>query len=176
MYTLLKSSYFWLVYSISLTVFSFSLFFQWGLMIGTLFLIFFYFRWTRLETDLSPQEHYLYLLAILLYPPAETIVQVLQTRGLIPPDFTWTNRLEHFCWAIALTFFFLPLIAGFWRSLKGWQNFIFILSFVCLLGNLNEFLEYLLRIQGSPINQPLFAYFASSNLKCNTLAQSRCRH
>jgi hypothetical protein len=157
--TLLKSNYFWLFYAISLTLFSFSLFFQWGLMVGMLFFIFFCFRWTGLEVALADRERSNYLFAILLYPLAETIIKLLQIKGMISDDFTVLNRLEHFCWAIALMFFFLPLIAGFWKSLKGWQNLIFILGFVCLLGNLNEFLEYLLRIQQSPIDKTLFASF-----------------
>ncbi len=164
MYQLLNSTYFWLLYATSLTLFSFSLFFQWGLMVGTLFVIFFFFRFTRMEKILSLQEHRIYLLVVLLYPPAETAVQVLQINKLIPADFTWTNRLEHFCWAIALSFFFLPLIAGVWKRLNGWQNLIFIAGFVCLLGNINEFLEYVLRIQTDVIDQKLFAYFYTDTI------------
>jgi hypothetical protein len=164
MYKLLKSSYFWLIYAIGLTLFSFSLFFQWGLMVGTLFAIFFCFRLTRLETTLSDREHRFYLLAILLYPPAETTVQWLQIRGLMPHDFALTNRLEHFCWAIALTLFFLPLIAGIWKRLNRWQNLIFVAGFVCLLGNLNEFLEYLLRIKDAPVDYVLFSRYYSDTI------------
>jgi hypothetical protein len=156
---LLKSNYFWLFYTISLTLFSFNLFFQWGLMVGALFCIFWCFRWTGLEANLTDGERRNYLFAILLYPPAETLLKFFQIKGIISLDFTLINRLEHFCWAIALILFFLPLIASFWNSLKSWQNAIFILGFVCLLGNLNEFLEYLLRIQPSPIDKALFANF-----------------
>jgi hypothetical protein len=156
---LLKSNYFWLFYSISLTLFSFNLFLQWGLMVGVLFLIFFGFRWTRLETDLSLLQWRSYLLAIFLYPPVETSIILLRINGKLPPDFDFINRGEHFCWAIALIFFFLPLIAGFWKSLNIWQNLIFILGFVCLLGNFNEFLEYHFRIQPASRDNALFAFF-----------------
>jgi hypothetical protein len=164
MYKLLKSNYFWLFYATGLTLFSFSLFFHWGMMVATLFAIFGFFRLTRMEGKLSNQEHYLYLLAILLYPPAETAVQLIQMQRLIPSDFTWINRLEHFCWAIALAFFFLPFIASVWKRLNGWQNLIFVFGFVCLLGNLNEFLEYLLRIQNTPLDQALFAKFYTDTI------------
>jgi hypothetical protein len=156
---LFKSNYFWLFYSISLTLFSFNLFLQWGLMVGVLFAIFLGFRWTRLETDLSLVQWRSYVLAIFLYPPIETSIIFLRIKGKLPPDFDFINRGEHFCWAIALIFFFLPLIAGFWKSLNGWQNLILILGFVCLLGNFNEFLEYLFRIQPSSRDNALFASF-----------------
>jgi hypothetical protein len=156
---LLESNYFWLFYTISLTLFSFSMFFQWGLMVGTLFLLFFCFRWTRMERALSLTQWRSYVLAIFLYPPAETSVLLFRIAGKLPKDFDLINRGEHFCWAIALIFFFLPLIAGFWKSLNSWQNLIFILGFVCLLGNINEFLEYILRIQPASRDNALFAYF-----------------
>ncbi len=161
---LLKSNYFWLVYTTIFTLLSFNLFFQWGLMVGMLFIIFFCFRWTRLELDLSPLARRIYLLAVFIYPPAESIVLLLRFKGLLPPDFDLINRGEHFCWAIALTFFFLPFIAGVWPSLNIWQNLIFILGFVCLLGNINEFLEYILRIQQLPIDKALFTYFYNDTI------------
>lgn len=160
----LKANTFWLVYAAGLTLFSFGLFFQWGLMVGALFAIFFTFRFTRLEETLLPAERRYYWLAIAVYPPAETTVLLVKLHNRIQLDFDWINRLEHFCWAIALSLFFLPLLAGIWKRLNPWQNLIFIVGFVCLLGNLNEFLEYLLRIQPPVINQSLFAYFYSDTI------------
>jgi hypothetical protein len=156
---LLKSNFFWLIYAIALTLFSFNMFLQWGLMVGALFTIFFGFRWTRMERALSLVQWRSYLLAIFLYPIVETSVILLRINGKLPQDFDLINRGEHLCWAIALMFFFLPLIAGIWQSLNGWQNSLFILGFVCLLGNFNEFLEYLFRIQGGSIDYKLFASF-----------------
>jgi hypothetical protein len=164
MYKVLKSNFFWLFYGTSLTLFSFSLFSLWGLMVGTLFAIFCFFRLTCMENQLLDREQRFYLFAILLYPLAETALQWAQIKGLMSHDFTWTNRLEHFCWAIALTLFFLPLIAGIWKQLNRWQNLFFITGFVCLLGNLNEFLEYLFRIQKPPIDQVVFANFYTDTI------------
>jgi hypothetical protein len=162
--THLKANTFWLVYAAGLTLFSFGLFFQWGLMVGALFSIFFAFRLLRLEATLLPSERRCYWLAIVLYPPAETAVLMAKMHNHIQLDFDWINRLEHFCWAIALSLFFLPFLAGIWKRLNSWQNLVFIVGFVCLLGNLNEFLEYLLRIQTPAINQSLFAYFYSDSI------------
>ncbi|MBM0743537.1 hypothetical protein JOY44_18285 [Phormidium sp. CLA17] len=160
----LKSNFFWLVFSVSLTLFSFHLFFAWGLMVGTLYSLFFLFRFTRLESALSNREHQFYLTAILLYPPAETLVQWFGINGFIPRDFTLINRLEHFCWATVLVLFFLPFLSGVWRRLNRFQNLVFVVGFTCLLGNINEFLEFFLRIQDSPIDQARFAAFYSDTI------------
>jgi len=133
-------------------------------MVGALYGIFFVFRFTRLESTLSTREHQLYLTAILLYPPAETLVQWLATNKFIPRDFTLINRLEHFCWAMMLVLFFLPFISGVWQQLNRWQNLVFIVGFTCLLGNTNEFLEFVLRIQANPIDQARFAAFYSDTI------------
>lgn len=77
----------------------------------------FLFRFTRLESTLSTREHQLYLTAILLYPPAETLVQWLAINKFIPRDFTLINRLEHFCWAMMLVLFFYPLFQVFGSGL-----------------------------------------------------------
>jgi hypothetical protein len=160
----LKSNFFLLIFSISLTVFSFNLFFAWGLMVGTLYSLFFIFRFTRLESALSSREHQLYLTAILLYPPAETLLQWLAINDFISRDFTLINRLEHFCWATMLVLFFLPFISGVWQRLNRWQSLVFIMGFTCLLGNINEFLEFFLRIQVNPIDQAQFAAFYSDTI------------
>jgi hypothetical protein len=159
MFRILKSTVFWLFLATALLLFSSKLFFGWGLMVGTLFSFFFLFRLTRLEAGLPEGEHRIYLTTMLLYPLAETGVQWMQVRNLIPDSWTLVNRLEHFCWATALTLLFLPLIVQIWQRLEIWQSLLFIVGFVCLLGNLNEFLEYFSRIQSSPIDQAKFAWF-----------------
>lgn len=155
----LTSNFFWIVLTVGLVLFAFSLFFGWGLMVGTLFLLFWIFRWAGWEAKLSLRHRWLYLMTLLIYPIAETSVQWLGINGLIPKDFTWVNRLEHMCWAIALTLLFAPLISQIWQRLNRWQNLLFIVGFVCFLGNLNEFFEYIQRVQNSPINQAVFARY-----------------
>jgi glycopeptide antibiotics resistance protein len=145
-------------------VFSFSLFFGWGLMVGVFYLLFFLFRFTGLEAQLKPHEHRLYLIAYLLYAPLETAVQWMGQRGSLPKGAIWINRIEHFSWAAVLTIFFLPILAPIWKRLNGWQNLLFILSFVCFLGNLNEFLEFITRIQHSTLDPVQFSAFYSDTI------------
>jgi hypothetical protein len=164
MFKLLKSNFFWLFYATGLTLFSFSVFSGWGLMVGVCYLLFFLFRFTGLEAQLTPYEHRLYLMTYFLYVPLETSVQRMGQRGLLPKGAIWINRLEHFSWATVLTIFFLPILAPIWKRLNLWQNFLFILSFVCLLGNLNEFLEFATRIQHSTLDPVLFSAFYSDTI------------
>jgi len=132
-------------------------------MVGTLFFFFWVFRCTRLEAKLNAREHQLYLLTLLLYAPAETAVQWLGVRGLIPHDFTLVNRLEHACWAAMLSILFLPMISQVWKRLNRWQSLLFVVGFVCLLGNLNEFLEYAVRARYT-INEIQLAWFYTDTI------------
>ncbi len=143
----LTSNFFWLVYTIALIAFGFTLFFFWGVMVVAFFILFWIFRLTGMENRLPHRDRNLYLLTLLIYVPAETAVQWSGVNGLIPPDFTWINRLEHACWAAMLSILFLPLLSGIYHRLTRWHGFLFILGFVCLLGNLNEFLEFATRLE-----------------------------
>jgi hypothetical protein len=161
---LFKSNFFWLIYTISLSIYSFTLFFQWGLMIVTLFGIFWLFRLTRWEANLLPKQQYYYWWMVATYPLLEMAVLLWKRAGNLAQDFDWVNRLEHGYWATALAFFFLPMIAEIWKRLNPWQNLLVIASFVCLLGNLNEFLEYLLRLPATLENQARFAAYYSDTI------------
>lgn len=154
----LTASSFWLFYTIVLVSFAFSLFFYWGLMVTAFFLIFWGFRLSGWEAKLNDRDRRLYLLTLLIYAPAESAVQWLGTRGLIPSDFTWVNRLEHLCWAAMLSLIFLPMLTDIWQRLARWQSFLFIVGFVCLLGNVNEGCEFVTRLSGR-LNEAQFARF-----------------
>jgi hypothetical protein len=156
---LFTNNFFWIVFTVCLVSVGFNLFFGWGLMIGVLCFFFWLFRIFGWEAKLTNSQRWIYLMTILIYPIAETILLFLRMRGSLPPDFDLINRLEHCCWATALCIMFLPFISGVWQQLNPWQNLIFIVGFVCLLGNLNEFLEYLFRTQRPPFNDGLFARF-----------------
>jgi hypothetical protein len=156
---LLTANFFWIVWTVCLVSFGFSFFFGWGLMVATLYIFFWLFRWMGWEAKLSSRQRWVYLMTVLLYPVAETTVLWLKMHGFFPPDFDLVNRFEHSCWAIALSMMFLPFISGVWKQLNPWQNLIFIVGFVCLLGNFNEFLEYFVRTQHPPFNDALFANF-----------------
>ena len=47
---------------------------------------------------------------------------------------------------MALAIIFLSIFSNIWNRLSWWQNLLLVVSFVCLIGNLNEFLEYFIRL------------------------------
>jgi len=79
-------------------------------------------------------------------------------KNVIPYSWFWLNRLEHFSWALAVVILFLPLYRDVWNILNWWQNLIFVIGLICILGNLNEFLEYFLRMR-SQNYRALAAYY-----------------
>ena len=146
MIKLLKFNWFWFFFATCLILFSFTIFSNWVLMVFIWFGLFFTFRFTQLESKLSAKEHKLYLITVLLYPLVETWIKWMIEKNVIPNSWSWLNRLEHFSWAVVMVIIFLPVFKEIYQSLKGWQNLIFVIGFICLIGNLNEFLEYFLRV------------------------------
>lgn len=123
------------------------------------FSLFFTFRFTHLESKLSYQEHNIYLNTALLYPLLETLVKWMIVKDIIPNSWFLLNRIEHFSWAVAIVIIFLPILTDMYKSLTLWQNLIVTLGFICLVGNLNEFLEYLIRLQLNLTNTNRFAAY-----------------
>lgn len=121
--------------------------------------LFFTFRFTHLESKLSYQEHNIYLTTVLLYPLLETAVKWMIVKDIIPNSWVLLNRIEHFSWAVAMVIIFLPILTDIYKNLNLWQNLIVTLGFICLLGNLNEFLEYLIRLQLNLTNTNRFAAY-----------------
>lgn len=128
-------------------------------MLSIWFGIFFVFRKTSLEKQLSEKERQLYLNTIWIYPLVETSLKWMIEKNVIPYSWFWLNRLEHFSWAIAVGIIFLPAYADISKKLKWWQNLILVTSLVCLLGNLNEFLEYFVRVKANLTDDKHFAVY-----------------
>lgn len=157
-FKIIKPTWFWLFFATCLIVFSFTVFSTWVLMVGIWFGLFFIFRFTQLEAKLSEEEQRIYLTTVLLYPLIESWIKWMIIKNIIPYSWFWLNRLEHFSWALAVVILFLPLYRDVWNILNWWQNLIFVIGLICILGNLNEFLEYFLRSQ-SQNYRALAAYY-----------------
>jgi hypothetical protein len=155
----LKFNLFWFLYAIGSILFSFTIFSNWVLLICIWFGLFFTFRFTQLESKLSAQEQNLYSITIFLYPLVETSLKWMIVNNAIHNSGFWLNRLEHFSGAIAVAIIFLPIYLDIWKNLKYWQNLIFVISFICLVGNLNEFLEYFIRLQSHLTDTERFAAY-----------------
>ncbi|HLP90595.1 MAG TPA: hypothetical protein VK184_18685 [Nostocaceae cyanobacterium] len=155
----LKSNWFWLFFATCCILFSFTVFSNWVVMVVIWFGLFFIFRWQNLEAKLSDSEHFIYLTTVLVYPLLGSWIKWMIEKNIIPYSWFWLNRLEHFSWALAVVILLLPLFIDIWKISNWWQNLILILGLVCLLGNINEFLEYFLRANSKTINYQLLAIY-----------------
>jgi hypothetical protein len=159
MLKLLKTNSFWIFLATILILFSFTIFSNWVLMVGVWFTLFFIFRSSGLEAKLAKKQRQLYLITVLLYPLAETGIKWMIVKDVIPGTWFWLNRLEHFSWALATVILFLPLFTNVWQQLNWWQNLIFIIGLICIIGNLNEFLEYFIRLNLHLTDEKHFAAY-----------------
>ncbi|MDD3648075.1 MAG: hypothetical protein PHS44_06285 [Candidatus Dojkabacteria bacterium] len=109
-------------------------------------IIFFVARKKGLLDKLSHSEQGLYHFIIITYPIFETIIKYLLVENVIPGSWIWLNRVEHFLSAIGIQMLFYPFLKSTLIKLKKLEQYIFITSFTVLVGNLNEFAEYFIRI------------------------------
>lgn len=158
-FKILQSNWFWIFFATCSILFYLTTFSQWVVIVGIWFGLFFIFRFTQLEAKLSNKERRIYLITVLLYPIVESWIKWMIEKNVIPYSWFWLNRLEHLCWAFAVVIIFLPIFTDIWKTLNWWQNLILLIGFTCFIGNLNEFLEYLLRSRSSSINYRIFAAY-----------------
>ncbi|HEY9703034.1 MAG TPA: hypothetical protein V6C58_11335 [Allocoleopsis sp.] len=161
MFKVLRENWFWLFWATVLISFASTLFIYWVILICVWFSLFFLFRFTKLEEQLTNIERVFYLSTILAYPIMASLIKWMIAKNIIPNSWWWLNRFEHGIWALAMVIFCLPLYTNFWRLLNWWQSLLFILGLVCLLGNLNEFAEFFTRMPPPKIkiNDKIFAIY-----------------
>lgn len=159
MVNLYKSNWFWSLFASLIILFSLTIFSNWVFLGVIWFAAFFTFRFSKLESKLPTNEHKLYLATVFIFPIIETFITWMIHKNIIPNSWFWLNRLEHFGSSIGVTILLLPIYINIWRSLKTWQNLVFILSLICLIGNLNEFFEYYLRVCCNLISDEKFIFY-----------------
>lgn len=95
---------------------------------------------------LSETEYKIYSYSLYIYPLIGTLIKLYIFLDIIPYTYFWVNRIEHSLWAFALVILYLP----FWKKLSTFTTslgmIILIVGFVSLLGNMVEFVEYLVRL------------------------------
>ncbi|MBW4664462.1 MAG: hypothetical protein KME01_09715 [Chroococcus sp. CMT-3BRIN-NPC107] len=154
-----KYNWVWVLFASLIILFSLTVFSNWVLLGCIWFGIFFTFRFSKLENRLSSSEHKLYLTTAFVLPIIETWLTWMIQKDIIPYSWFWLNRLEHFFSAISVTIILLPAYITIWHKLKWWQNLVFILGLICLIGNLNEFFEFFLRVCCKPVKYSRFGVY-----------------
>lgn len=164
MVNVFKYNWFWGLFATLIILFSLTIFSNWLLLGCIWFAAFFIFRFSKLEKNLSTNEHKLYLSTAFVFPIIETWLTWMIQKNILPYSWFWLNRLEHFFSAVGVTIMLLPIYINIWHKLKWWQNLAFILGLICLIGNLNEFFEFLLRVCCKPIKYRDFAVYYSDTI------------
>ena len=159
-----KYNWFWGLFATLIILFSWTVFSNWVLLGCVWFTVFFTFRFSNLEQKLSISEHKLYLATVFIFPLVETYLTWMIQKNIIPYSWFWLNRLEHFSSAVGVSIILLPIYIDIWHKLKLWQSLVFILGLVCLIGNLNEFFEFFLRVCCKPIKFSRFAVYYSDTI------------
>lgn len=159
MVNLFKLNWFLILFASLIILFSITVFSNWVLLGCIWFAVIFIFRVSRLETKLSSKEHRLYLTTAFVFPVIETWLTWMIQKDIVPNSWFWLNRLEHFFSAIGATIILLPIYVDIWHKLKWWQSLIFVLGLICLIGNLNEFFEFFLRVCCKPIDKKKFIVY-----------------
>ena len=159
MSNIFKYNWFWSLFATLIIVFSITVFSNWVLLGCIWFAVFFAFRFSNLEQKLSSSEHRLYLATVFVFPIVETWLTWMIQKNIIPNSWFWLNRLEHFSSAVGISIILLPIYIDTWHRIKWWQSLVFILGSVCLIGNLNEFFEFFLRVCCQPINDEKFIVY-----------------
>ena len=115
--------------------------------------------WKGLDKKLSPRERNLWLIIVMFYPIFEAIIKYYLTSNVIPYSWVWLNRIEHILSALAIQIIFLPFFANTLRKLNILERIVMLLCFTVFIGNLNEFLEYGLRVKMGLTSKDSFSVY-----------------
>jgi hypothetical protein len=150
----LLSVFFVLLESLSLWLYP-----TWGLMLGVWFGLVFFIIYKKLVLPLPRWQQLVFLLNASLYPLLETCIKIMINENVIPYSWFWLNRLEHGLFSFCLTILVLPLFWKEHQSFSVWKQGCMVVGIVIIIGNLNEFLEYLVRIVSGLTTSDRFAVY-----------------
>jgi len=159
MVNIYKSNWFWGLFASVIILFALTIFSNWMVLGCVWFSVFFISRFSKLEAQLPSREHKLYLITAFIFPIIETWINWVINKNILPNFLIGLNRLEHFCSSVGVVIILLPIYINIWHRLKPWQNLVFILGLICLIGNLNEFFEYYLRVCCKFVSDEKFIFY-----------------
>jgi hypothetical protein len=118
-----------------------------SLLLFVWFGIFSIIRVRKLDKKLNRNEKTLFFMTVFAYPLLESIIKFFIIRNIIPYSWNFLNRIEHFLSAIGIGILFYPIFKPTLDKLGRFESFLFLVFTIVFIGNLNEFFEYVLRIQ-----------------------------
>lgn len=147
------------LYFIMCLLASYFIFLFWGIMLAVWFGALILIQFKGYDLELNRKERLLFDINAHLYPLLGTLIKVMIVENIIPDSWFWLNRLEHYIWAVAIGILFFPLLKDSFAKLHLMSKFILFVGLVVILGNLNEFMEYGLRIYMNLTTQYLFSEY-----------------
>lgn len=108
--------------------------------------IFAFIKIKGFDSGLPSRYEKVFTATALLYPLIETAIKFVIERDLIPYSWIWLNRIEHFGFSAFLVILIFPVIRRFYIKLDLIGQIVFVVGIIVFLGNINEFVEYLVRL------------------------------
>ena len=135
-----------LLYSLAMIIWGYFIFPLWSVMLIVWFAVATYAVAKHLDVRLDERQRSTYWLIIYLYPLIESIIKYMINGNVIAYSWFWLNRLEHFAWAVAMGLLLIPFLSPSLRKLSLPFQLLLYVGAVVIIGNLNEFFEYAIRI------------------------------
>ncbi len=149
------------IYSVCVLAFGFTLSYLWVFILSIWLIIGFYIKKTKKDQQLSSKEQKMFNYVFYIYPLIETFLKFMIEKNVIAYSWFWLNRLEHIIFSMVLGILLLPLIKKTFAKLNTFEALLYFVGLVIFIGNVNEFLEYAIRIYVTQItnNVILSAYY-----------------
>jgi hypothetical protein len=135
-----------LIYFLVLLAVGYYIFPFWLVVLSAWVSIYAFIKWRKLDQQLNQTEQRVFTIVAIFYPVVETVIKHAINANWIPYSWEWLNRLEHFGFSTALGILLLPLVYKQLAKLDLFGQALLYIGFIIMLGNLNEFAEYLLRV------------------------------
>jgi hypothetical protein len=135
-----------LIFSIPLLVFGYWLSPLWFIMLFVWVSMTVFIKMKRYNVELSLYERNAFEYTIYLYPLIETILKFMIVKDIIPYSWFILNRIEHFSWAFVMGILILPLLKNKLKTKDIVLQGLVFIGLVIIIGNINEFFEYFIRI------------------------------
>lgn len=138
---LLLGLYFSAIIAVGIKIFPF-----WAVMLSCWFFALIFMLRFKFVSALSRSELVLFWGVANLYPLVATLIKVVILSDAAAGVYLLLNTLEHVLFSFCLPLFLYPLFRDWLASLPVLGQLVLVVGIVVFIGNLNEFLEFFIRV------------------------------
>ena len=131
----------------------------WSVMITVWACLYFFIILKKYEQVLNSSELKFWKYVVFLYPLIETLIKAAIEFNIVPYSWRPLNILEHLAWSTCMFLILMPFTKKLIAKNGKILGLSIIFGFVIVIGNLNELLEFALRIFWNLDSQKLFAAY-----------------